>query len=51
MAGFVVHLAKKVIFEEIINEIYNDDPKWKTFKILEKRWNYDYSNSGTDGRR
>ena len=23
--------------EEIINEINNDDPKWKTFKTLEKR--------------
>ena len=39
-----IDLAKKVIdeiselnFKEIINEIYNDDPKWKAFKILEKR--------------
>lgn len=39
-----IDLAKKVIdevselnLEEIINEINNDDPKWKTFKTLEKR--------------
>ena len=39
-----IDLAKKVIdevselnLEEIINEINNDDPKWRTFKTLEKR--------------
>lgn len=37
MEEFVVHLAKKVIFEEIINEIYNNAPKRKKIKILEKR--------------
>lgn len=39
--GYLLHLVidevSELNLEEIINEINNDDPKWKTFKTLEKR--------------
>ena len=37
LAKMVIDEVSELNLEEIINEINNDDPKWETFKTLEKR--------------